>query len=771
MYDDEKDSTFQSEDARSARPILDALERAKKEFRDWQNTCDEIDEVYSLCGAARDNLASSHWSDARYDLFWASFEVLKPAVYARPPAPVVAPLFSDNRPILNVTGELLERAATSVFTHNETHSVMRELRDDVLFAGRGVPWVRYESEGGKQWICVEHVDRRDVLHDTARYWHEVGWVARRVWMTRRDMTARFKRLRKEDWDQIKFNGPSRSEGEREELRGKCGVWEVWHRADNKVYWVVEGCDRTLDESAPFLQLSGFFPCPKPAYGTLQRRRLIPVPDWERYATHFRKISDLTGRIYCLLDAVRMKGLIAAGGDVGDAVEQVRRSDDDSILVPVPAAALQGHGELVVWLPLKDVAEAISGLVEARRQLIEDFYQLSGISDIMRGATEASETLGAQRLKSQYGSVRVQEKVYELQSVAADLGKIVAEIIADKFSEKSVLEISQMELPTSADLEKRIKEIEGAAKEELAGFDAQARERIQQAMIKAQQSGERVDPSQFEGQIEQARNAIISKYADMLAEAQAIVPIDAVVKLLRDDRARNFAFNIASDSTVLQDELAVQEQRNNFLTTFANASQALAGVAMQGEAGANLAAEMLKWVLSAHRAGRTLSSAIDEFVKQAPQIAQQQAEDGGEMAAVAEAQKKLAEAEMAKAQAQMQKVQADAAYDQADMQRKMAEMHQKAQKDQMDFEAQMAKLQQDAANSVVKAEEAYAKIDLIRAQAMKAISDAGVAISSQNLDEFKSLADIELREADMRQREISRQEDRADNFAMRDEAGN
>jgi hypothetical protein len=45
---------------------------------------------------------------------------------------------------------------------------------------------------------------------------------------------------------------------------------------------------------------------------------------------------------------------------------------------------------VVWLPLKDIAEAIQGLIGARGQLFDDFYQLSGISDIMRGASEAQE---------------------------------------------------------------------------------------------------------------------------------------------------------------------------------------------------------------------------------------------------------------------------------------------------------------------------------------------------------------------------------------------
>src|SRR3546814_829702 len=242
--------------------------------------------------------------------------------------------------------------------------------------------------------------------------------------------------------------------ERRASARKAKVWEVWHKADNKVYWVTEGVDVLLDSGEPHLKLSGFFPCPRPAYATLRRRSLIPVPDWERYAIHFRKISDLTSRIYLLLDKVRMKGLIPAGGDIGDAVEELLRSDDDQLLIAVPGAALLasggGAGGFVAWLPIKELAEAIQGLIAARMQLIDDFYQLSGISDIMRGATEAQETLGAQQLKSQFGSVRVREKSAELQRVAADAVKIAAEIIAENFSKETMLDMCQMDIPPKAD---------------------------------------------------------------------------------------------------------------------------------------------------------------------------------------------------------------------------------------------------------------------------------------------------------------------------------
>src|SRR5690606_10168895 len=106
-----------------------------------------------------------------------------------------------------------------------------------------------------------------------------------------------------------------------------------------------------DESEPFLNLDGFYPCPRPAYGTIKRRSLIPVPDYVRYEQTLEQINDITRRIHDLLDWIRVKGLIPAGGDVSTAVETaLNQNDDDVLLIPVPGATLMsGAGQFVQFL--------------------------------------------------------------------------------------------------------------------------------------------------------------------------------------------------------------------------------------------------------------------------------------------------------------------------------------------------------------------------------------------------------------------------------------
>ena len=69
----------------------------------------------------------------------------------------------------------------------------------------------------------------------------------------------------------------------------------------------------LDEGDPHLELREFFPCPKPAYGTVQRGSLVPVPDVLQYRDQLEELNLLTGRIHALSDALEVKGFYPAGG--------------------------------------------------------------------------------------------------------------------------------------------------------------------------------------------------------------------------------------------------------------------------------------------------------------------------------------------------------------------------------------------------------------------------------------------------------------------------
>jgi len=750
---DNSDTLKVEDEPKSSARVLDAIKEAERAFNGWQSYCDDIDEVYAR-GEVRGD-----WADPDYDLFWASMEVMKPAIYARPPVPVVSPQFKDRRKLQNTAAELLERSVVSAFDRAGLDLEMICTRDDLIFYNRGQLWVTYESDDGQK-ICIEHLDRKDFLHPPARKWSDVPWVSRRAWMTREQMKDRFEKTSGDAYEHINLGSRDRSSQYSTETdhANQAGVWEVWHKADNRVYWVVEGCEVLLDEGKPHLNLKGFFPCPRPAYGTLRPRSLEPVPDYKRYAGHFNKINSLTRRIYALLDEVKMKGLIPAGGDIAGAVQQLlNETKDEMLLIPVPGAALSASGgaaNFVQWMPIDMIATTITGLIQARAELFADFDRLSGISDIMRGETQADETLGAQRLKGQYGSARIKEKVNELQRIARDVTEIAAEIMAEQFSSDTLLEMSQLEIPTKKDIEKTIKELEDAAKADLKELDKKAKEDLQKAeekLMQAQQQGQQIDPKQVEQQKQQAaaqfqkmQQEIIAKYAPMIKQASEQVPIEDIMKLLRDNKARGFAFEIATDSTIMTDELAEKQSRNELLGVFTQAAGSLQVLGALGAGGAKLAGEMLKFVLQPYRVGRELNGVIDEFVEGLPQAAAQMAgqgqENGEAQKQMAEANNKLAEAELQKAQASIAKVQADAQKTQMDMELRTKEAQAKAQADASRIGLELEQTRGSIA-------ETNARIEKIMAEIQKLGVDASNQTRSQDREDIKAVSDIRSRQVD------------------------
>ncbi|MCO5157563.1 MAG: hypothetical protein M9945_12585 [Aquamicrobium sp.] len=367
---------------KSSKVWLNLIKDAEKAFADYHRKADDIDRLY----ADLSTLANSA-RDRRFQLFWANVEVLKPSIYARPPVPVVVPKFKDRRPLYRVTSELLERASNTAFDLADINSVMLLLRDDLAVVGRGCAWVRYEtkgeSESESERIVVEHIDRRDFLHDPARKWCDVDWVARRAYLTRIEMKERFGEV----WAQAAYE-VQRTERDRGAANSqqKAAVWEIWCKSENRVVWVTEGVDDLLDDGEPHLKLEGFFPCPQPAYATVRRGSLVPVPDVLFYKDQLEEINELTGRIHALSEAVQARGFYPAGaGEIGDAIETALKSQDNrQVMVPVANWAAFGSGaakDTIVWLPVDMIATTIAQLVELRRQIIEDVYQIMGLSDI------------------------------------------------------------------------------------------------------------------------------------------------------------------------------------------------------------------------------------------------------------------------------------------------------------------------------------------------------------------------------------------------------
>jgi hypothetical protein len=610
-----------------AKYWLDKIGDYKKATEKWGKQCDNIDRQYSKANR-------SDSADREYSIFWANLEVLKTAVYARAPVPVVVPRFKDKNVVASGACDVLERAMTVAFDQSDVHGVMVLCRDEYLRYGRGTPWVRLANgPAGEPIIAYDHVCREDFAHDLARNWRENEWVSRRTWPTKDDGLQRFGPIF--EGVGLKKRAP---QDDLEDKTAKAPVWEIWDKTSRMVYWVAEGFDEILDQQPPWLDLSSFWPCPRPAYSTLNARSLIPIPDLLQYKDQIEEINEYTARIASLSETLKMRGFYpAGGGDLSDAIEMSLRSQENrALLVPVSSMAAFSGGSLrdtIVWWPVTDVLQLIQGRVELRRVVIDDVYQITGIADVMRGASEASETLGAQQIKAQWGSARIRERQGELSRVARDLTRISAEIMAENFDPETLLKMSQVQLPTMQQQQ-------------------QAQMFVQQAQAAQQQPPQPGMPQQ----------PPVSQ--DQLEDAQELIEqasVEAVMGLLRDDQARGFVIDVETDSTIQPDEDAEKTRRMEFVTSVGGLIQQAAPLVMQAPMFGAFMGEVLKFAAAGFRAGRPLEAAIDQLVEQLESMAkqpQQSAQPDPTEQVKLQAEQVRSQAEQIKAQASVQRAQID-----------------------------------------------------------------------------------------------------------------
>lgn len=678
----------------TAKPWLKYLKEA--EDREYHETCDKVDELYS--GLRK---LTANRRDRQYQIFYANLEVKKPSLYSRPPVAVVSSRFKDRKPLPRRAADILERALNADIENDKLHDAMLLIRDDLAVNARGVPWLRLVERDGIEVPSSVHVDRRDFRTDCARYWHEVGWVAKQAWLTRGEVKQRFGEVPEgmvfEEKKPEKKGADSKYEGP-----AKASIWEIWHRPSRKVVFVSEGVQDVIEEADPPLDLTDFFPCPRPAYGTLQRGTLTPVPDFVFYRDQVEEIHELTARIGGLQQALRVKGFYASGNaEVGDAIESaMKRADNNALLVPISSMAALGTGRMddaIAWWPIEQVITTLQACIEVRRQLIQDVYEITGISDIMRGSTDANETLGAQELKSQYGSIRIREQQGELVRVARDIIRMKAEIMCENVPIDDLLLMAQVDdLPRQAEIEQQVQQI-----------TAQAWQAVQQ-----------MDPNDPATQqmIEQQKPQIEAQ----IAELQQQVTVEQVEALLKDQKLRPFVLDIETDSTIQPDENAEKQKRVEFMQALAPLLQQGVGAMQQAPQLGKFVAESIRFVASGFRAGRRMDDEIDDL---AEGFANYQPPPQGNTGEDPEAAKAQAEAAMVKAQADAKKAEVEGQIAQAELPLKQQE-------------------------GQLKAQETSAKIELTQAQTQKVLAEIGKVQRETELAGVEAQMDAKMAQADL-----------------------
>jgi hypothetical protein len=475
----------------TVQKLLSGIHNYNAEFKKWEARTTKIIRRYrddQGTGTGMTNEA------ARFNILWSNVQTLIPAVYARMPKADVSRRFGDNDPVGRVASLLIERALDYEIEHYpDFRSSMRHAVEDRFLGGRGVSWVRYDphikqqdvpedgyqitediekgessdtegdifnqtagTDGAPEEIDYEcaptdYVHWRDFGHSCARTWEEVTQVWRWVYMSKDAVTERFgKKIARK----IPFNSSPdglTKYGQASKTNDKAKICELWDKETAKVYWLMENWVDLLDERDDPLGLEGFFPCAKPLYATTTSDSLVPVPDFILYQDQANELDILTDRIDGLVKSLRVRGVYDASQP---ALQRLLTEGDNNTLIPVDKwMAFSEKGGLrgsIDLLPIETLASALINCYQAQANIKGQIYEITGISDILRGAGAASESATAQQLKGQYAGLRLRAMQESVSLFASELLRLKAQIICTKFQPETILRLAAADQMSPAD---------------------------------------------------------------------------------------------------------------------------------------------------------------------------------------------------------------------------------------------------------------------------------------------------------------------------------
>jgi len=574
----------------------DAITAYEREFKKWESRSDKIVKKYR----DYDQSQGATGGDSSFNILWSNVQVQLPAVFSRLPKPDVSRRFRDRDQVGRVAALLLERGLDFEVDHYPHYrAAMEQCVLDRFLGGRGQAWVRYEAdivaaqasevpatqvtedataEGAEQALeeqignesaPVDYVHWKDFGHSVARTWEEVTAVWRRVYMSRKALVDRFgeevgARIPLDTKSPVAANSATGQALSDVEGKQAC-IYEIWDKESGTAIWFSKTQMSVIDSKPDPLGLDGFFPCPRPLYATVTNESLVPVADYKYYQDQAKQLTKLQAKIDGLIEMLEVRGIYDAS--VPELARLFKEAGNGNLIPAKNWAAFSEKNGLAGSLDIFDIAPIVNALNVAYDQLDKvknTIYELMGISDITRGASDPTETYGAQKLKGQYGNMRLRNQQARVTQFATELLQLKAQVICKHFQPTTLARIA------AAD------------------------------------------------QLDETDQALLPQAMELLMGARAADPTSET----STGPLAGFRIEVSSDSMIQMDEAQEKADRTEFLSSVGSFLQQALPV-MQAEPGAGpLLVGLLKFGVSAFKVGKTIEGMLDNTLDQMLKAAQQ-----------------------------------------------------------------------------------------------------------------------------------------------------
>jgi hypothetical protein len=588
---------------------MERVDAGVKKLTDFHAEGDNVVSRYRLEKGQNKN----YWRD-KYNILYSSTETIKPSLYSSTPKVQATNRHKDrSNPSALMAVELIESCGQYAIEEVDFDSVINNCVEDFLLPGWGLAWVRYDpefttvGEGDDAYddltyegLAVDYVYWKDFISDDTRTWEDKEWIARRVYFNKAKATKRFG---KDKADKLSYTYRPADDGkETGRTIGLPGdqaiIWEIWDKNKREVVWFCPDYPGdVLDTKADPLKLQHFWPCPRPLRAVSTTSTFVPQSFYSQYKEQAEALDLITARIRSLTKALRVVGVYDSSQE---ALAKLLTGEDNRMVACDNWAAFAGQGGIqgsVVYLPITEIAQVLAELYKQREIAKNEIYEITGFSDIVRGISKASETLGAQEIKNNWATGRLSLTQKEVQRFCRDIVRIMSEIICEHFSDESLALYAGFEPPP------------------ITPEEQQAAAQHAHDAMSAMTLGRPAPPP-----------------PPPTAQQMAIQQFRGVVKLLKSEKQRCALIGIETDSTIQPDEAQERKDRLEFLGQIGAFLQQAGPMALQYPDMRGLLGAIMMFTIRTFRASRPLEKEFEDFQKalaQQPAMPPPGSKEGGQ----------------------------------------------------------------------------------------------------------------------------------------------
>jgi hypothetical protein len=467
------------------------LSSEEKAHKSWRKRAKEVMKRY------RDE---EKRTGSRFNILWSNTQVLHAAVLSSRPQPDVTRRFKDANPVAKDIADTIERALSYSVDSYDFDGDADATVDDFLLPALGQMRVRYVpyfekgepptiplsvretleddettistsyfngeeevkepsfDEAGNPYTYGEPPDElvyEEVVSESvpwnrfrwqaANSWSNVQWACIDHYLTKKELEDQFGKTHAAGCP-LGFTDEGEKVDDTEDGKSRALIHEIFDKDNRKTITICAGYNEVLKEEDDPWGLEGFYPFPKPMTCNITSDRFVPSPDYLMYQDQALELDELTQRIASLTKELKWRG--GYDGSFKDLANIAGLDDGEFEPVEDWSTRTENKRSLadsMFVLPIADLQNVIMRLHESRETVKQTIYEITGLSDIVRGTTKASETLGAQQLKQQNASLRLTKKQGEVARFFRDIFRLKAELIAEHFSAETLKMMTGVEV--------------------------------------------------------------------------------------------------------------------------------------------------------------------------------------------------------------------------------------------------------------------------------------------------------------------------------------